>query len=120
MRADGFVVRRDGGIGNDRARLKRWITVCKDERTCRRVRRRGRASGSCGGAEGRRAGFRGARGDAGWLLRRASVGDGGSAVGADAVPRPWGTKPRIASSKVPLDERESARERASPRRSSTS
>ena len=33
MREDVVGARRDGGIGNERARLKRWITVCKEERT---------------------------------------------------------------------------------------
>ena len=52
-----FVVNRDGGMGNESAMLKRWITVCNDERTCSRVRRRGRAEGSViegavGGKEG--------------------------------------------------------------------
>ncbi len=46
MREDVVVVRRDGGKGKERARLKRWITVWSWARTCMRVRRWGSASGS--------------------------------------------------------------------------
>ena len=121
MREEVVVVVSDGGIGNDKARLKRWITVCKDERTRRRVRRWGRASGSFSDASAGRAGLRAASGDAGWLPCLGRAGDEGrSVVDGDAVARPWGTKPRIASSKSPRDESESASDRASPRRSSTS
>lgn len=118
MSEDVFAAERDGGIGNERARLKRWITVCKEERTCRRVRRRGRASGSLGaGGSGAGEGFRAVLG---WLPCLVRVGDEGTSGGGDGVSKPSGTKPRIASSRSPLDESESASERASPRSSSTS
>lgn len=45
-------------MGNERARLKRWITVCREARTCRRVRRRGRAGGSRYGGEEEESGGR--------------------------------------------------------------
>lgn len=123
MRDDVLVVKRDGGIGNDNARLKRWITDCKDKRTCRRVRSWGRASGSfiddSGGMEAWE-GLRGVLGDAGWLPRLVRAGDEGTSVGEDAASKPFGTNPRIASSNPPLDESESASDSASPRSSSTS
>lgn len=46
MREVAVVVRREGGRGKERARLKRWITVWSWARTWRRVRRWGRAVGS--------------------------------------------------------------------------
>lgn len=74
-------VRRDGGIGNERARLKRWITVWREVRTRRRVRRWGRASGSLGvGGD-----WRG--GDVGWLGFLVCVGGEGGEVGGGAVSR---------------------------------
>ena len=119
MSEDVAVAERDGGMGNDRARLKRWITVCRDERTCRRVRRRGNASGSSCGTGGS-GGTEGLRDDAGELGFRVRVGDGGTSGGEVAASRLWGTNDRIASSRPPREESESARERVSPRRSSTS
>lgn len=125
-----FDAKRDGGIGNDNARLKRWITVCNDARTCSRVRRRGRASGSfiegSGGGGGGREGLRDVLlGDKGWLAcRYCVVGDEGweeeSVSGGDAASSPLGTNARIASSRPPLEEMASASDSASPRRSSTS
>ena len=120
MREETFVVKREGGIGNDRARLKRWMTVCKDERTCRRVRRRGRASGSFTEESDGRTGLRGELGEPGWLPCLARAGDEGTLVGEDAASNPFGTNPRIASSRTPPDESESASESASPRSNSTS
>lgn len=79
-----LVVRRDGGIGNERARLKRWITVWREVWTRRRVRRWGRASGSLGAGDGRG----GLGGDAGcWLGCLVCVGDEGGSVGGGAVSR---------------------------------
>ncbi len=46
MREDVAVVRREGGKGKDRARLKRWITAWSWARTCMRMRSCGSASGS--------------------------------------------------------------------------
>ncbi len=125
MREDAVVVRRDGGIGNDSARLKRWITACRAERTCSRVRRRGSASGSGsddGGSRGREGLRDDVLGDFGWLLSLLGwVGEEGKEVGGgEDGARPKGTKDRIVVSRSPLVERDSARERASPRRSSTS
>ncbi len=75
------------------------------------MRRRGSAGGSCNfGEDGSR--------DALWLLRLAVCT--GDETEVDAVSRPSGTNARISSDRVPREERESARERASPRRSSTS
>ena len=65
MREEVVAVKSDGGTENDKARLKRWITVCKDERTCRRVRRWGRASGSFSDGSVGREGLRAVFGDAG-------------------------------------------------------
>lgn len=120
MREDVVVANREGGIGNDKARLKRWITVCKDERTCRKIRRWGRASGSLFDGSDGREGLRGALGDAGWLPCLVRAGDEGTSVGEDAASKPFGTNPRIASSRPPLDESESASDSASPRSNSTS
>lgn len=122
-RDDALASKRDGGIGNDKARLKRWITVCNDERTCRRVRRRGRASGSLVDASGGRDGWeslREALGDAGWLPCLVRAGDEGASTGGYAASKPSGTNPRIASSRTPRDESESASDSASPRSNSTS
>lgn len=123
MREDVFVAKRDGGIGNESARLKRWITVCNDARTCKRVRRRGRASGSWIEESVGREGLRDVLGDVGWLLLcLVRVGDDGTVVGeiAAIVSSPSGTNPRIASSSTPRGESESARDSASPRSNSTS
>ena len=127
MSEDVFDAKRDGGIGNDNARLKRWITVCNDARTCNRVRRRGRASGSFiegsgGGGGGGREGLRDVLlGDKGWLAcRDCVVGDEEPVGGGDAASSPLGTNARIASSRPPLEEMASASDSASPRRSSTS
>lgn len=123
MREDVVVVNRDGGIGNDKARLKRWITVCKDDRTWRRVRRRGRASGSFIDGSGVGMGcefFLVVLGDVGWLPCLVRVGDEGTSAGEDAGSKPFGTNPRIASSNSPLEDSESASDRASPRSNSTS
>lgn len=123
MREDVVLVKRDGGIGKDKARLKRWITVCKDDRTWRRVRRWGRALGSFLDASGIGEGcnnFLAVLGDAGRLPCLVRVGDEGTVWGEDAVSKPSGTNPRIASSSRPLEDNESASDRASPRSSSTS
>lgn len=122
MSEDVFVARRDGGIGNDKARLKRWITVCRDARTRRRVRRRGRASGSCIDGSGGKEGLREVLGDLGSVpgLVRAAGDEGPISAGEDAASKPFGTNARIASSRPPRDESESASESASPRSSSTS
>lgn len=106
--------------------LKRWITVCNDERTCSRVRRRGRAEGSV--IEGEVGGREGWRGDDVGCFVRAAGDEGTVVVGVtDAaivvVSSPEGiTNARIASSKLPrvVGDNESASESASPRRSSTS
>ena len=62
-------------------------------------------------------------GEEGWelcFLFDGEVGDVGVVVGDRVVSRPLGTKLRMCSCKSPREERESARESASPRRSSTS
>lgn len=46
IRDDVAVVTKEGGMGNERARLKRWITLWSWVRTWRRVRRWGSAEGS--------------------------------------------------------------------------
>lgn len=123
MSEDVFVARRDGGIGKDRAMLKRWITVCRDARTSRRVRSRGRASGSCIDGSGGKEGLREVLGDPGsvpGLVVRAAGDEGPFSVGEDAASKPFGTNARIASSRPPRDESESASESASPRSNSTS
>ena len=121
MSEDVFVARSDGGIGNDRARLKRWITVCNDARTCRSVRRRGRASGSCIDGSGGREGLRDVLGDVGSLPCLDRIGnEGPSSVGEDTGSKPFGTNARIASSRPPRNESESASDSASPRSNSTS
>ena len=116
--------RRVGGKGIERARLncdmQRWSWA----RTWRRVRRWGRAGGSVGSL-----GWEGARvsvGEAGWDDFRL-VGEVGSSPpsssssgGESMLSRPLGTKCRICGWREPRDESVSARDRASPRRSSTS
>ncbi len=88
------------------------------------MRRRGSASGSGSddGGSGGREGLRDVLGEVGWLLfRLVRVGEEGAEVGGgEDGARPAGTKDRIAVSRPPRVERESASERASPRRSSTS
>ena len=54
------------------------------------------------------------------LLLVGDVGELGASVGDRVVSRPLGTKLRMCSCRSPREDRESARERASPRRSSTS
>lgn len=54
------------------------------------------------------------------LVIRASGDEGPFSVGEDAASRPLGTNARIASSRPPCDESESASESASPRSNSTS
>ena len=89
------------------------------------MRRRGREDGS--GIVGTGEGLRGSSlgDDDGWLACRfVRVGDGeeegASTVVVGGASKPVGTNARITSSRFPRDESESASERASPRRSSTS
>lgn len=123
---DVVVVSREGGMGNESARLNVRITDCSCERTWRRVRSRGRAGGSC--FSGGSSGWEGACGlvpvgEDGWelcLLLSGEMGEVGVVVGDRVVSRPLGTKLRICSCRSPREDRESTRESASPRRSSTS
>ena len=54
------------------------------------------------------------------LLLVGDVDELGASVGDRVLSRPLGTKLRMCSCRSPREDRESARERASPRRSSTS
>ena len=110
--------RREGGKGMLRARLNCEMQRWSWARTWRRVRRRGRAGGSGGEMVWDV--------DARWDCLRI-VGELGSCSffsfssgGASMLSRPLGTKCRICGWRVPRDESVSARERVSPRRSSTS
>ena len=102
--------RREGGKGRVRARLnaemQRWSWV----RTWRRVRRRGREGGS--GRELELAVI----GEVGFSVSSCCSSSGGERM----LSRPLGTKWRICGWREPREESVSARERASPRRSSTS
>lgn len=59
-------------------------------------------------------------GDAGRLPCLVRVGDERTVGGEDALSNPFGTNPRITSSNPPLEDNESASDRASPRSNSTS
>ncbi len=114
IKEEVVVVRRDGGSGKERARLKRWITVCSWVRTCRRVRRWGRAGGSEDEVSAEGWGWI-------WLLCRDRVGEGGcDCLVAVLLSRPLGTSSRISFWRSPFDDSESANDSASPRKSSTS
>lgn len=126
MRDEVGPARREGGRGKESARLKRIIVDCSWERTWRRVRRWGREGGSVGWA---------VDGDAPAAVVVDVLGPGGcSEVEGDAAgfvlslalpvmfkfSRPAGRNFWIDSVRGPFEERVSARDMASPRRSSTS
>lgn len=111
MKDEAVVERSDGGRVNERAMLKREMVAWSCSRTWRRVRRWGRAAGS-----------------EGWWLEEFSSAGGSVALGGDAASlimgsgwsSPAGTNFDIDSCRSPLGDSVSARDTASPRRSSTS
>ena len=111
----GLVVgeRREGGKVIERARLNWEMQRWSWERTWRRVRRWGRAGGS--GGELVWDVF-GVVGEVDFSFSSSSFSSGEESM----LSSPLGTKCRICECREPRDESVSARERASPRRSSTS
>lgn len=121
MRELVVVATRDGGMVNDRARLKRWTTVWSWVRTCRRVRRWGRAGGSLATSPiGVWLWACGRGWSCPWLLCLVFVGEAGwLSIVAALASRARGRKFNRCSCRSPLEDNESASERASPRKSST-
>lgn len=107
-------VRREGGMGQERAREKVFDTVVRRARTWRRVRR-----GLMGGFLLLGSLVRGAVA-AGDVVGGASSSSFGGSVANSWAVRPSGTNCDMAGWRSPVGERLSTRERVSPRRSSTS